>query len=43
VRDLVASVAPLDKRLRRFARTHLKPAHGPTLTFEPERDGLMKR
>lgn len=40
LRDLVASVTPPDKRLRRFARVHLKPGQTRTLTFELDRDDL---
>jgi len=38
LRDLVASVTPPDKRLRRFARVRLEPGRSRTLTFELERD-----
>jgi beta-glucosidase len=40
LRDLVASVTPPDKRLRRFARLHLEPGQSRTLTFELDRDDL---
>ncbi|HEY9402617.1 MAG TPA: glycoside hydrolase family 3 N-terminal domain-containing protein [Pyrinomonadaceae bacterium] len=40
LRDLVASVTPPDKRLRRFARVRLEPGQSRTLTFELERDDL---
>ncbi len=40
LRDLVASITPPDKRLRRFARVHLDPGQSRTLTFELERADL---
>jgi beta-glucosidase len=40
VRDLVASVTPPDRRLRRFAKIHLEPGQSRTLTFELEREDL---
>ena len=40
LRDLVASITPPDKRLRRFARVRLEPGQTRTLTFELERDDL---
>jgi beta-glucosidase len=40
LRDLVASITPPDKRLRRFARIHLEPGQSRTLTFDIERDDL---
>ncbi len=40
LRDLVASVTPPDRRLRRFAKIHLEPGRSRTLTFELERDDL---
>jgi beta-glucosidase len=40
LRDLVASVTPPDKRLRRFARIHLAPGQSRTLTFELDREDL---
>lgn len=40
VRDLVASVTPPDKRLRRFARVRLEPGQGRTLTFTLDREDL---
>jgi beta-glucosidase len=40
LRDLVASITPPDKRLRRFARIRLEPGQTRTLTFELERDDL---
>jgi beta-glucosidase len=40
VRDLVASITPPDKRLRRFAKIHLAPGQSRTLTFELERADL---
>ncbi len=40
LRDLVASITPPDKRLRRFARIRLEPGQSRTLTFELERDDL---
>jgi beta-glucosidase len=40
VRDLVASVTPPDRRLRRFARVRLAPGQSRTLSFELGRDDL---
>ncbi|HEV7905168.1 MAG TPA: glycoside hydrolase family 3 N-terminal domain-containing protein, partial [Pyrinomonadaceae bacterium] len=40
VRDLVASITPPDKRLRRFAKIHLAPGQSRTLTFELDRADL---
>ena len=40
VRDMVASITPPDKRLRRFAKIHLEPGQSRTLTFELDRDDL---
>jgi beta-glucosidase len=40
VRDLVASVTPPDRRLRRFAKVHLEPGQSRTLTFELGREDL---
>lgn len=40
LRDLVASVTPPDKRLRRFAKIQLEPGQSRTLAFELERDDL---
>jgi beta-glucosidase len=40
VRDLVASVTPPDRRLRRFAKIHLEPGQSRTLTFELTREDL---
>jgi beta-glucosidase len=40
VRDLVASITPPDKRLKRFAKVHLEPGQSRTLTFELDRDDL---
>jgi beta-glucosidase len=40
VRDLVASVTPPDKRLRRFAKIHLEPGQSRTLSFELDREDL---
>jgi beta-glucosidase len=40
LRDLVASITPPDKRLRRFARVRLEPGQSRTLTFELEREDL---
>jgi len=40
VRDLVASVTPPDRRLRRFAKVHLEPGRSRTLTFELGREDL---
>lgn len=40
LRDLVASITPPDKRLRRFARVHLEPGQARTLTFELGREDL---
>ncbi|MCA1619471.1 MAG: fibronectin type III-like domain-contianing protein, partial [Acidobacteria bacterium] len=40
VRDLVASVTPPDRRLRRFAKVHLEPGQSRTLTFELAREDL---
>ncbi len=38
VRDLVASITPPFKRLRRFAKIHLDPSQSRTLTFKLRRD-----
>jgi beta-glucosidase len=40
VRDLVASVTPPDRRLKRFAKIHLEPGQSRTLSFELTRDDL---
>jgi beta-glucosidase len=40
VRDLVASITPPDKRLKRFAKIHLEPGQSRALTFEIDRDDL---
>lgn len=40
LRDLVASITPPDRRLRRFAKIHLEPGQSRTLTFELDRDDL---
>jgi beta-glucosidase len=40
LRDLVASITPPDKRLRRFARIRLEPGQSRTLTFDIEREDL---
>jgi beta-glucosidase len=40
VREMVASITPPDKRLRRFAKIHLEPGQSRTLTFELDRDDL---
>lgn len=40
VRDLVASVTPPDKRLRRFAKVQLEPGQSRTLNFELGREDL---
>ena len=40
VRDLVASITPPDKRLKRFAKIHLEPGQSRTLTFELDREDL---
>lgn len=40
LRDLVASITPPDRRLKRFAKIHLEPGRTRTLTFELERDDL---
>jgi beta-glucosidase len=40
VRDLVASVTPPDKRLRRFAKVRLEPGQSQTVSFELGRDDL---
>jgi beta-glucosidase len=34
VRDVVASVTPAGKRLRRFAKIHLEPGQARTLSFK---------
>jgi beta-glucosidase len=40
VRDLVASVAPPGKRVKRFAKIYLEPGQSRTLTFTLRRDDL---
>lgn len=40
VSDLVASISPPIKRLRRFAKVHLEPGQSKTLTFELRPDDL---
>jgi beta-glucosidase len=40
VSDLVASLSPPIKRLRRFAKIHLEPGQGKTLTFRLRREDL---
>ena len=40
VRDLVASLAPPGKRVRRFAKVHLEPGESRTLTFHLRTDDL---
>ena len=40
VRDMVASITPPDKRLKRFAKIHLEPGQSRNLTFELDRDDL---
>jgi hypothetical protein len=40
MRDLFASIAPPDKRLRRFAGIHLEPGQSRTLSFERALDDL---
>lgn len=40
VRDIVASITPPDKRLRRFAKIRLEPGQSRTLNFELGRDDL---
>ena len=40
VGDLVASISPPIKRLRRFAKIHLEPGQSKTLTFKLGRDDL---
>jgi len=40
VADLVASIAPARKRLKRFAKVTLQPAESRTLTFKLRRDDL---
>jgi beta-glucosidase len=40
VRDMVASITPPDKRLRRFAKIQLEPGQSRILTFELDRDDL---
>lgn len=40
LRDLVASITPPDKRLKRFAKIQLEPGEARTLTFELARDDL---
>ena len=40
VRDVVASLAPAGKRVRRFAKVHLEPGQSRTLTFTLRRDDL---
>ena len=40
VRDIVATVVPPGKRVKRFAKIHLEPAQSRTLTFTLRRDDL---
>jgi beta-glucosidase len=40
VRDVVASVAPAGKRVKRFAKIHLEPGQSRTLSFTLRRDDL---
>src|SRR5205814_9126728 len=40
VRDVVATVAPPGKRVRRFAKIYLEPAQSRTVTFTLRRDDL---
>lgn len=40
VSDLVASISPPNRRLRRFAKIHLEPGQSRTLTFKLRRDDL---
>jgi beta-glucosidase len=40
VSDLVASLAPPNKRLRRFAKIHLEPGQSRTLSFKLRKDDL---
>ena len=40
VADLVASLAPAVKRLKRFAKVYLEPGQSRTLTFKLRRDDL---
>ena len=38
--DLVASISPPEKRLRRFAKINLEPGQSRTLTFKLRREDL---
>ncbi len=38
--DLVASLSPAGKRLKRFAKVYLEPGQSRTLTFKLRRDDL---
>ncbi len=40
VRDLVASISPPNRRLRRFAKIHLEPGQSRTLTFQLRSEDL---
>ena len=40
VSDLVASLSPAGKRLKRFAKVYLEPGQSRTLTFKLHRDDL---
>jgi beta-glucosidase len=40
VSDLVASISPPNKRLRRFAKINLEPGQSKTLTFKLRREDL---
>jgi beta-glucosidase len=40
VSDLVASLSPAGKRLKRFAKVYLEPGQSRTLTFQLHRDDL---
>jgi beta-glucosidase len=40
VSDLVASLSPAGKRLKRFAKVYLEPGQSRTLTFKLNRDDL---
>ena len=40
VSDLVATISPPNKRLRRFAKVNLEPGQNRTLTFKLRREDL---
>jgi beta-glucosidase len=40
LRDLVASITPPDRRLKRFAKIHLEPGQAQTLSFDLTREDL---